>query len=750
MGVVLNFDRRCAPQRILGRAERNAMCIRTRLVSVIAGVALTMGTATPGGAADLAPARAVLQRLLHGHADQFQLGLLPPDGQGEHFLIKTHNSRIEVRGSTPSAVLFGVNWYLKYVAHVSITTNGDRIVPGRWPLPARPIEGRARFKARYALNENTDGYSSAYWDWKRWEREIDVLALSGVNTVLIERGSDAVLYKTFTDLGLSDTAVRAWIAAPAHQNWQLMGNLCCFDGPISRELMDRRLQSARRILERLRALGIEPVLPGYYGVVPADLSRLYPEIHVVRQGKWAGFDRPDWLDPRDPLFARIADRFYSNQQQLLGSSRIYDMEVFQEGGASGDVPVADAARKIQEALHAAHAGAGWMMLAWEGNPRQELLSGVDRRRLFIIDIDHTREPREDRKTDFGEAPYLFGGIWEFGGRNTFGANLGEINERLTAAARSNPNLIGTALFTEGLDTNPFAFDFFTEAAWRETPVDLTHWATDYAQRRYGGADPHAAAAWNVMLTTAYDIRVNDAPFNSERNAGQDSLFDAEPSLTTNRASHWSPEGMRYPPEQFRQALAELLRVAPALRVSEGYEFDLTDVARQVLANESRLLLPRIDAAYRAKDDRQFDDLTARWLQLMSLQDRLLATNRHFLLGPWLNAARRWGVGKAEQARLEHDQRSLITTWGTRAASAGAHLQDYGNKDLAGLMADYYRARWAAYFAALSRELHTGQAAAPIDWYAFGERWNQAHNSYRDQPHGDTYAVATETLRLTAP
>jgi alpha-N-acetylglucosaminidase len=208
--------------------------------------------------------------------------------------------------------------------------------------------------------------------------------------------------------------------------------------------------------------------------------------------------------------------------------------------------------------------------------------------------------------------------------------------------------------------------------------------------------------------------------------------------------------MRYPPEQFRQALAELLRVAPALRASEGYEFDLTDVARQALANESRLLLPRIDAAYRAKDDRQFDDLSARWLQLMNLQDQLLATNRHFLLGPWLNAARSSGVGKVEQARLEHDQRSLMTTWGTRAASAGAHLQDYGNKDLAGLTADYYRARWAAYFAALSRELHTGQAAAPIDWYAFGERWNHAHNSYRDQPHGDTYAVATEILRLTAP
>jgi alpha-N-acetylglucosaminidase len=136
--------------------------------------------------------------------------------------------------------------------------------------------------------------------------------------------------------------------------------------------------------------------------------------------------------------------------------------------------------------------------------------------------------------------------------------------------------------------------------------------------------------------------------------------------------------------------------------------------------------------------------------LMDLQDRLLSTDPHFLLGPWLKAARSWGADAAEKDRLEHDQRSLITTWGTREASAGAHLQDYGAKDLAGLTADYYRARWSAYFAGLSRELHTGQPAAPIDWYAFGERWNQAHTTYADQPHGDTHALAAEVLRQTQP
>ena len=34
---------------------------------------------------------------------------------------------------------------------------------------------------RYNMNVCTFGYSYAHWDWKRWEREIDWMALNGIN-----------------------------------------------------------------------------------------------------------------------------------------------------------------------------------------------------------------------------------------------------------------------------------------------------------------------------------------------------------------------------------------------------------------------------------------------------------------------------------------------------------------------------------------------------------------------------------------
>jgi alpha-N-acetylglucosaminidase len=698
---------------------------------------LHAAVASPGP--DVRAAERVLGRLLPQHAAQFELRALEVGNGPELSRISAADGHIRIEGTTSSALLFGVNWYLKYVAHVQISTNGDQLgAAGDFPLPDATIELQTAYAYRYALNENVDGYSTPYWDWARWEREIDVLALSGVNAMIVERGADLVLYRTFRDFGYSDSEIRAWITQPAHQNWQLMGNLCCFDGPISLELLQKRAASAQKIIARLRELGIIPVMPGFYGIVPGDFRRRFPAAHVVPQGKWAGFTRPDWLDPRDPMFARVARAFYRHQHELFGDSSIYDMEVFQEGGESGDVPVPQAAHAVQSALWAAHPAASWMMLAWQGNPRQDLLSGVDRRHLLVIDIDHDRVPRDDRRRDFQDAPFLFGGIWEFGGRTTLGANVANITERLQRMGHTNSNMAGTAYFTEGLDTNPMAFDLFTEMAWRSKPLDPGGWITRYVQRRYGVTDPDAVEAWQVLLNTAYAIRVDSVVFNSERDAPPESLFAARPSLTANRASHWSPEGMRYDATAFRRALPALLRAAPKLH---NQSYDLVDVARQTLANESRVLLPQIKAAYDAKNRRRFEALTQHWLRLMELQDQLLATDRSFLVGAWLGYVTPWASTPAELARLNHDARSILTTWGDRQASDGADLHDYGNKDWAGLTRDYYRVRWATYFRSLDDELRTGRAAVPIDWFALGEAWNQGTQHYSDQPHGDARLVA---------
>ena len=690
------------------------------------------------------PAEAVLTRLMPALAPQFKLVLAPRPDHRDYFRITGTTGHIQVEGGTIPTLLYGVNWYLKTVAHLQISTNGLQLGAAglKLPAPPAPIEKPALYPWRYALNENTDGYSAPYWDEKRWQHEIDILALSGTNAILIERGMDLVLYQTFRDSGYSDEAIRNWIVQPAHQNWQLMGNMCCFNEPISMELLNKRAHSAQQMIAMLRSLDITPVLPGYYGIVPADFATLNPGAHVITQGDWNGFTRPGWIDTRDPHYAKLAESYYRHQHALFGDSTIYDMEIFQEGGAAGDVPVPQAALQVQKALQQAHPGAYWMLMAWQKNPTQELLSSIDLSHVLIAEIEQGRIPRETRDTEFRGAHWLYGGLWEFGGRTSMGAPLYDYAVRFpNMAKRPGSKIAGTALFTEGLDTNPYAFDLYTEMAWHSDPVDLHSWTDDYTIRRYGAQDPHAQRAWQILLKTAYRYRADGNMQHGERDAAHDSIFNSQPNLTSLRAATWSPDVLRYNAPDLQPALTELLQVASNLRNTQTYRYDLIDVARQVLANESRRLLPLIKAAYDKKDKAALTQLTTTWLKDMQLQDNLLRTNEYFLLGRWLSYVPAWASSPAELDRLNYDARSIITTWGDRHASETGGLHEYGNRDWAGLTSDYYMPRWKLFFDSLNTSLDTNQLPKPIDWYAFGDHWNHEQKKYTAIPQGDAYAAA---------
>lgn len=73
------------------------------------------------------------------------------------------------------------------------------------------------------------------------------------------------------------------------------------------------------------------------------------------------------------------------------------------------------------------------------------------------------------------------------------------------AWRSKPGsaLKGIAYLPEGTGGNLLAYELFTELAWRTGPLDHRAWFAAYAERRYGGADPHAAKAWELLRTGPY-------------------------------------------------------------------------------------------------------------------------------------------------------------------------------------------------------------------------------------------------------
>ncbi|MEU9194880.1 alpha-N-acetylglucosaminidase [Streptomyces hundungensis] len=725
---------------------------RRTLLSSLAGSALAVGAGPEAGhaagpaagAAALTargPAARALARLLPDHRDQVTFRTVARDGDHDRFRVSGGLGAILVEGTSPAVQLTGFHQYLRQVAHAHISWAGEQTrLPRLLPGVPSPIGRTANVTHRFAFNDTNDGYTGPYHDWSYWERELDVLALHGYNEVLVYLGADTVYHRTFLHHGYHDAELRTWIPGPAHQPWWLLQNMSGFGGPVSTQLLDQRAELAVRIVDRLRELGMTPVLPGYFGTLPPGFAARNPGARVVPQGVWGGFPRPDWLDPRSDHFARVAATFYRVQTELLGATSLYKMDLLHEGGTPGDVPIGEAARAVEKALRTAHPEAIWTLLGWQHNPHREIIEAVDKSRLFVVDGLSDHYPSvTDREESWQGTPYAFGSIWNFGGHTAMGANTPDWAS-LYDSWRTKPGsaLDGIALMPEGADNNPAAFALFSDLAWTDEAVDLEEWFEQWPVHRYGAPDEAAAEAWDILRRTAYGTTRDDS-----WSEAADGLFGARPDLSATHAAFWSPPQLRYDAQEFARALPALLAVSPALRRSSAYRYDLLDVTRQTLSNESRRLLPGIRAAFEARDEEGFARLTGEWMRDLALLERVVATDRRHLLGRWIADARSWGATASERDRLAQDALSLLTVWGPRAAADGGTLHDYANREWSGLVGGLYTLRWRTCFATLTTALTTGRPPAPVDWYALEDTWVRTHPVYRTEPKGDIVKVARE-------
>ncbi|MFC7303076.1 alpha-N-acetylglucosaminidase [Streptomyces monticola] len=745
---------------------------RTFLSAAVAGSAVlglggcagdaASGAPPQGPGPDTGAAAAAARRLLPHHWRQLTFRTHPRGGAGgahspaDTFTVSGEPGRITIEGTTPAVQLRGLYWYLKHETHANITWAGSctDALPARLPAPRRTVTRHADVPHRFALNDTNDGYTGPYRDWTYWEHELDVLALHGYNEVFVSVGADALYHRLFQEFGYGERELRGWIPAPAHQPWWLLQNMSGTPGsphPVPAGVLRARAALGRRIADRLRALGMTPVLPGCFGTVPPGFADRNPGARVVPQGDWMGLRRPDWLDPRGPHFERVAAAFYRVQEEMFGPSSMYKMDLLHEGGSPGDVPVGAAARAVEKALRTARPDAVWAILGWRHNPPRAIVDAVDKSRMLVLDGLSDRFTKvTDREADWGGTPYAFGSIWNFGGHSALGANTPDWAS-LYEKWRTKPGsaLRGIALLPEAADNNPAAFELFSELAWSEGPGergDLDGWFKAWSRSRYGGRDRRAEAAWDTLRRTVYGTTRAD-----EWSEGADGLFGARPDLVVRSAASWSPRQLRYTPEEFEPALAHLLEVAPGLRTSTAYRRDLLDVARQCLSQRSRVLLPQIKKAFAGAERDRFGTLTATWLDLMDLLDRLAATDSTQLLGRWRQEAMTWGASDAERGRLAYDATSLLTVWGTRAG-ADEGLRDYANREWAGLVGGLYRLRWQTYFDELTAALTQGRPPRSIDWFALENTWTRSPGRLLTAPQGDVYEVALEVreaLRHTA-
>jgi alpha-N-acetylglucosaminidase len=675
----------------------------------------------------------LIKRLLPGHAEQFVCETIPADSGKDVFEIESQDGKIVLRGNSALSLAVALNWYLKYTCHCQVSLNGSQLnLPRGLPVVEQKVRLTGWAPSRYFLNYCTFSYSMSWWDWAQWEKFIDWMALNGINQPLAVTGQEAVWQAVGRRFGMTDAEMDAFLAGPPYLPFSWMGCLDSHGGPLPKDWIPQHVALEKKILARERALGMTPVLQGFTGHTPEAILKKFPGTKAQRI-HWIEFNT-HMLDPQDPLFQKLGTAFIEEQTRLFGTDHLYAADSFIEmTPPSGDLTyLANTARAIYEGMAKSDPKAVWLLQGWtfmnqaqfwKPDRVKAFLDAVPHEHMLVLDLFCESNPVWNQTQGFYGKPWNWSFVHNFGNRSILGSSgsLQRFND--LARARKDPlgqNLRGVGLMMEGYSHNPLIFDLMFELAWRDE-VELKSWVQDYARYRYGKPNADAQAAWETLRTALY----NHA-------ASEQAIVTAFPAVGRGYT--------RYPASALAKTYRLLLQAQRDLGQTETYRHDLVNVARQALSHRSGELYQTAMAAYLAKDAAAYRQAAGEFLQLLRDLDELLATSDQFLLGAWLEDAKRWGATDAERAKLEWNARRILTLWGT-----GTALRDYAWKEWSGLLTGFYARRWEIFFQRQQAALEAGkpfdQGACQAELYRFENEWCQQHERYPSKPTGDSIKVA---------
>ncbi len=589
------------------------------------------------------------------------------------------------------------------------------------------------------FNVVTFGYSTPYWDWPRWEKEIDWMALHGIDMPLALVATEAISARVFRKLGLSDEEIAAWFTGPAHLPWMRMGNISAHDGPLPREWHEGQITLQHRILRRMRELGMTAICPGFSGFVPEAFKRHYPEARLT-QTSWGGRFHNWMLSADDPLFSRLEQLFIEEWEKEFGKNSHYLIDSFNEmdlpfpphGTPERYEMLARYGKKVYEALASASPGATWVMQGWmfgyqrdiwDERTLEALLSQVPHSNMLLLDmaVDYNLHfwhngTNYERHRGFYGKPWVYSVIPNMGGKTGMTGLLDfYANGHLHALGYQEKGaLVGIGLAPEGIENNEVIHELYCAATWRDRPTNLNEWLEQYHRCRYGHSCPELMRYQELISQSAYGSFTDHPRHSWQRRPGSNSSKSI------------------YADARFHAAVDAFASCAEEYRQSPLYLADLMELAAASIGGRVEELMAACEAATAKGRQREARRLEKDIETLMLGMDRLLASHPTHRLEPWLNAARHHVTTEKQKSAYEGNARRLITIW-------GPPVDDYAARVWSGLIRDYYLPRWQQY------RKH-GRSALP----AWEKNWvEQRRGVSACTPFPDPIAAARQLLAEAA-
>ena len=629
-------------------------------------------------------ARQVINRIANQTLQNIELVIDSELKGNDTYQTQCINGQLEIKGSSVIALCRGFYDYLRNNELGMVGWEGATLrIPKVWPDSALN-KVQSPFKIRHCYNVVTSGYTTPYWTWERWEQELDWLAVHGFNMIMAPIATEAIMSRVWKGLGLNQEEIDDFVVGPAHLPWMRMGNIKSVGGSLSDEWHADQIILQKKVLGRMRELGIEPIVQGFSGFVPDALCDDFPEINF-KDTLWnSGFpksQRPKLLLPDNDLFATISKTYIQEWKREFGFAKYYLVDSFNElKNIKSDPKLFEKiGKKTYDAVIAGDPNGIWVIQGWMFSYQREiwtkrsvksLFNNVPDDRVLILDYANDYKAGWSHFNGFDGKSWIMGYIVNMGGKIAFTGLFNEFakgaSDMLKNPARKNN--VGFTISAEGLENNQSIFELLSDTAWSREPINPKKWVEKYSRNRYGAGYPvEMSLAWDQLLHSCYGS-FNDHPvfawqlmkFGYGTADRSKEFFDAVFSFLS--CNDHFKDSIRYQDDAL-----ELAAIALSLKVDEYF----------ILANSS------ISSQKRSENEKL-------GLQLLLDIDRLLESHTLYKLDRWVDLARSHSTKKESQDFYEQNAKQILTIW-------GPPVNDYSCRLWSGLIRDFYQPRMKEIF-----------------------------------------------------
>lgn len=662
-------------------------------------------------------------------------------GDGDKFTLSDKNGKILIEATTPIAACAGFGYYLKKYCkcYFGPITKNITILKSL-PRIGEKIIRTSKFRYRYFMNYCTFSYTLLFSGWSDYERLIDWLLVSGVNLVLNPVAHEAVWFDVLCELGYTKDEIDKFLCGPAYLPWQWMGNMTEFGGDLPLSWYKKQTALSNKINEKLLKFGAKPVLPGFYGMVPGDFGEKFKESNPIDQGGWCGFDRPSLIVDDDLMFKKVSDIFYKKTKERFGEGMYFSGDPFHEGGKTKGIELERYGENLISNMKEFFPDGKWLFQGWQDNPRREMLAKIDKNDAFILSLSSDTHYRPD--DNFGGFPWVYCTTTNFGGaRKMYGNINGMLYEPLISHMDGDEHApIGIGMTMEGIEVDEILYDVFSYVAFAEEKPDRNTFLKEFLESRYGFASKEAMEAYNLLCDNIYTLSGTNL-FGTKESA-----LCARPALDVKNVSTWgNKEEIPYGDDVLPRVVSLLMSDYERLKDNEAYRLDITDILRQAAADKGWQYIKRISADFKNKNRGAFNKDSMEFLQLFDLQEALLATNKHCLLGIWLKKAEDYAENEADRAMFLFNAKNLITLWAP--PERAAELRDYAHREWSGMVGEFYKKRWSAFISLLNLYMDCPEKMPQIDWKEFEFVFVLEDKKYETQEQGNLENCANDMLKF---